>query len=151
MNKMRRGFGLITAIIIMVAVALLMSLMLTLTHASLKATTDVYLKEQAELLARSATEYTMLAISGHDNTNSCIEHVNINYPNAATPTHEANVSVYYFFSNGAPANCNTVLDNTIVTKESNMTALIDVWVSVDMNNTGITEPIVIHRRTLQKP
>ncbi len=151
MKRMRRGFGLITAIIIMVAVALLMSLMLTLTHASLKATTDVYLKEQAELLARSATEYTMLAISGHDNNNSCIEHVNINYPNAMTPTHEANVTVYYFFGNGAPANCNTVLDNTIVTKESNMTALIDVWVSVDMNNTGITEPIVIHRRTLQKP
>ncbi len=150
MNRMRRGFGLITAIIIMVAVALLMSLMLTLTHASLKATTDVYLKEQAELLARSATEYTMLAISGHDNNNSCIEHVNISYPNAATPTHEANVSVYYFF-NGAPAKCNHVLNNAIATDESNMTALIDVWVSVDMNNTGITEPIVIHRRTLQKP
>ena len=147
---MRRGFGLITAIIIMVAVATLMSLMMTLTHASLKLTTDVYLKEQAELLARSAVEYTLLAISGHDNNNSCVEHVNITYPNATTPTHEANVSVYYFFK-GAPANCNQVLANNIDTNESNMTALFDVWVSVDMNNTGISEPIVIHKRLLQKP
>ena len=147
---MRRGFGLITAIIIMVAVATLMSLMLTLTHASLKSTTDVYLKEQAELIARSAVEYTLLAISGHDNSNSCVEHVNITYPNAATPTHEANVSVYYFFK-GAPANCNQVLVNDIKTDESNMTALLDVRVSVNMDNTGISEPIVIHKRLLQKP
>jgi hypothetical protein len=147
---MRRGFGLITAIIILVAVATLMSLMVVLSSASLKHTTDIYLKEQAELLARSAVEYTLLAISGHDNNNSCIENVNISYPNSATPTHEANVTVYYFFK-GAPANCNHVLVNNIATKESNLTALIDVKVSVDMNNTGITEPIVIHRRTIQKP
>jgi len=147
---MRRGFGLITAIIVMVTVATLMSLMVTLTHASLKATTDVYLKEQAELIARSAVEYTLLAISGHDNNNSCIEHINITYPNASTPTHEANVSIYYFFK-GAPADCNQVLANNIATTESNMTVLIDVKVSVDMNNTGISEPITIHRRTLQKP
>jgi len=147
---MRRGFGLITAIIIMVAVATLMSLMVTLTHASLKATTDIYLKEQAELIARSTVEYALLAISGHDNNNSCIEHINITYPNATTPTHEANVSIYYFFK-GAPANCSQVLANNIATTESNMTALIDVKVSVDMNNTGISEPIIIHRRTLQKP
>ncbi len=147
---MRRGFGLITAIIILVAVAVLMTLMMSLSSASLKSTTDVYLKEQAELLARSAVEYTLLAISGHDNNNSCIENINITYPDSTTPTHEANVSIYYFFD-GAPAGCSHVLDGTIVTKESNMTALIDVTVRVDMNNTGITDPIVIHRRTIQKP
>jgi len=147
---MRRGFGLITAIIIMVAVATLMSLMVTLSSASLKSTTDIYLKEQAELLARSSVEYALLAISGHDNNSSCIENINIKYPNNTTPTHEANLTIYYFYS-GAPANCNHVLDDNISTKESNLTALIDVVVSVDMNNTGITEPITIHRRTLQKP
>ena len=148
----RRGFGLITAIIILVAVSVLMTLMISLTSVSLKSTTDVYLREQAELLARSGVEYALLAISGHDNDNSCIENINITYPNSATPTHDINMSIHYFFK-GAPVNCNNsnILANNISTDESNMTAIIDVFVSVDMNNTGITEPIVIHKRTIQKP
>jgi hypothetical protein len=124
--------------------------MISLTSVSLKSTTDVYLREQAELLARSGVEYALLAISGHDNANSCIENINITYPNSVTPTHDINMSIHYFF-NGAPADCNNVISANIDTNESNMTAIIDVFVSVDMNNTGITEPIIIHKRTIQKP
>jgi hypothetical protein len=129
--------------------------MISLTSVSLKSTTDVYLREQAELLARSGVEYALLAISGHDNANSCIENINITYPNSATPTHEVNMSIHYFYSATSPhpiaANCSNILASNIATPQSDLTVIIDATVTVDMNNTGITEPIVIHKRTIQKP
>ena len=149
---MRKGFGLITAIIILVVVSTLMSLMISLSSTSVKQTTDIFFKEQAELLARSAAEYGLLAISGHENNVSCIEHVNINYPSNASPTHEMNLTMYYIYA-GAPADCNQTLPGAsdINTSESNITVMMDVRVAVRQDTTGVTEPIVIHRRTLQKP
>lgn len=146
---MRRGFGLITAIVIMITVATLMTLMLGLSSTSVKTTLDIYLKEQAELLSRSATEYALLAISGHDNSVDCIENINIAYPET-NPTHEANVTIWYI-GNGIPATCLNILANNIDTNESNLTVIIDTIVSVNQANTGITEPIRVHRRTIQKP
>lgn len=146
---MRRGFGLITAIVIMITVATLMTLMIGLSSTSVKVTMDVYLKEQAELLARSATEYALLAISGHENNTSCIRNINIGYPGTA-PTHEANITIMYI--GDGIVNCpNHILANDINTSESNITVIIDTVVSVNQLNTGVTEPIRVHRRTIQKP
>jgi len=146
---MRKGFSLITAIIIMMAVSVLMTMMISLSSVTVKSTMDIYFKEQAQLLARSAVEYAVLATSGHDNHQSCIEHVNVFYPSADNPTHEMNVTLWYL-GNGI-VNCNTVLDNNISTDDSNLTAIVDVVVNVlENNNTGITEPIRIHKRTIQK-
>ena len=143
---MRKGFGLITAIIIMVTVSVLMTLMISLSASSVKQTSDLYLKEQAELLARSAVEYGLLAISGHDNSVDCIENVNITYLN----TYEANLTMYYIYE-GAAVSCANVLESNITTRESNLTTMIDVRVAVIQSVAGNTEPIVIHRRTIQKP
>jgi len=147
---MRRGFGLITAIVIMITVATLMTLMIGLSSTSVKVTLDLYLKEQAELLSRSATEYALLAISGHENNVSCIENINIAYPQT-NPTHEANVTIWYLGSGLPLASCNNVLSNNIDTNESNLTVIIDTVVSVNQANSGVTEPIRVHRRTIQKP
>jgi hypothetical protein len=132
----------------MMTVSLLMTMMVSLSTMTVKSTTDLYLKEQAELLARSATEYAILAVSGHDNHLSCIEQINISYPSQTNPTHEMNVTLWYMGS--GLTNCNHVLDNNISTDDSNLTAIVDVVVTIDQNNTGITEPIRLYRRTIQK-
>jgi len=138
---MRRGFGIITAIIIMMTVATLMSLMIGLSTSTVKQTSDIYLKQQAELLLRSSTEFALLAISGHNNNNDCVESINITY-NSFT----SNVNIWYI-GNGIPTTCGHILDNSIQTDDSNYTAIIDVVVS----NNSSTEPIRLHRRTIQKP
>ena len=150
---MRRGFSLITAIIILVTVSTLMTLMIGLSSSSVKTTLDVYLKEQAQLLARSATEYTLLAISGHNNVNDgCIENINIGYPQGnANRTHDINISIWYMGRGISTVNCANVIANNLSTDESNITVIIDTVVSVNQVNTGITEPIRVHRRTIQKP
>ncbi len=148
---MRRGFGLITAIVILITVATLMTLMISLSSSAVKSTTDLYLKEQAEILARSATEYALLAISGHDNSVNCVENINITYPTSPpNNTHDINVTIQYI-GNAIPLTCNNILVNNIDTNDSNLTVIIDTVVSVNQANTRIIQPIRFHRRTIQKP
>ncbi len=151
---MRKGFSLITAIVFMILVATLGALALSLSNLSTKQTSDLYLREQAELLAQSATEYALLAISGHDFTANCLNTINSTYTDGTTTLFDINISLYYL-GNGLPANCmkpsgsiNAVSSN-IDTNDSNRTVIIDTIVS--SNLTISTEPIRIHRRTIQKP
>jgi len=139
---MRRGFGIITAIIIMMTIATLMTFMIGLSSSTVKQTGDIYLKQQAELMLRSATEYALLAISGHNNNINCVKNITINSSNLT-----AKVNIWYL-GNGI-SGCTQVLDNGVVTTDSNMTAIIDVV--VESNPALSTEPIRLHRRTIQKP
>ena len=142
---MRHGFTLLLAIVIMVLIGTLMSLMLSFTTTTSKQTEDICLKEQAELIARSATEYALLKISGNNWSNGeCINNINdLNgYKNF-----DVNITIYYFGKN-LPSSCN-ILDNNLYTKESNGTALIDVIVSTTDPITS--EKINFHKRTIQKP
>lgn len=141
---MRHGFTLLLAIVIMVLIGTLMSLMLSFTTTTLKQTEDIYLKEQAELIARSATEYALLKISGNNWSNGeCINNINdLNrYKNF-----DVNITIYYFGKN-LPSSCN-ILANNLYTKESNGTALIDVIVSTTDPITS--EKINFHKRTDRK-
>ena len=148
----RKGFSLVIAIIILVVVSSLAALMLSLSSSSSKQTADIYLKEQADLLMQSATEYSMLAILGHDNQNSCVENINITYPNSSNPIFDINVSLWYIIDSTMPAgfDCNHVISNNLSTHNSNMTVLIDTTVTT-APNINISEPIKLHRRTVQKP
>ncbi len=144
---MRRGFTLLSAIFLMVLVATLMVLAFSLSSQTAKQTGDIYLQEQAQLLARSSTEFALLAISGHDNSADCIEQINLNYPQGA-PIFDINLTLYYI-GNGLKCNTDHILDNTIATNESNGTVLIDTLVSYTDPTTG--EPVRFTRRTIQKP
>ena len=59
---MRKAFSLLSAIVIMVMMAAIASLVFDTTGKMVKETTAQYKKEQAILLARSATEYVVLQI-----------------------------------------------------------------------------------------
>ncbi|WP_200763582.1 hypothetical protein [Nitrosophilus alvini] len=142
---MRKGFSLITAIILLVAIATLMALMLSFSSQTAKQTGDIYLKEEAELLAKSATEFALLAISGHDHNSSCVENINMRYP-AVNPRYDINMTLYYI-GNNMPCNSSNELADNIATADSNGTVIIDTVVT----NTDSDEPIRFHRRTIQKP
>jgi len=142
---MRKGFSLLTAILFLVLVATISVLALTLSTQSAKQTSDIFLKTQAEILAKSSTEYALLAISGHEvnATNGCLNNINVTYNNMF----DINMSIQYIGS-GLPAVCNT-LSNNIATDDSNRTVIIDTVVSTKVNVAQ--EAIRIHRRTIQKP
>jgi len=141
---MKKGFSLLTAIIFLVLIATISAISISLSTQSVKQTSDIYLKAQAQLLLRSGTEFAMLALSGHNyNTSPCLNDINMTYNNMF----DINVSISYI-GKGLPSNCQT-LDNNISTPDSNRTVIIDTFVSTQSGIT--TEPIRLHRRTIQKP
>ncbi len=140
---MRKGFSLLTAIIFLVLIATISAISISLSTQTVKQTTDIYLKNQAELLLRSGTEFALLAMSGHNYNSSCLNDINMTYSNQF----DINVSIMYI-GKGLPSGCQT-LDNNISTADSNRTVIIDTFVSTKADIT--TEPIRLHRRTIQKP
>lgn len=139
---MRKGFSLITALIFLVLIATISALSIALSTQSVKQTSDIYLKSQAELLLRSGTEYALLAISGAPN--GCLRDVNMTYNNQF----DINASIMYIGNGLSGTNC-TQLGSDIDTNDSNRTVIIDTIVSTKDGVT--TEPIRLHRRTIQKP
>ena len=146
----RGGFAMIMAIILIVVLSTIMAIMLELTQKTTKETTNLYLKEQAVLLAKSATELALLEISGHKRGQrgkiNCLHQVNAVYPNDTSPIFEINTTIRYI-----GLNCQRGLSNyikTIDTPESNGSVLIDTTVT-STNNTSI-QTIRYFRRTLQK-
>ena len=139
-SSKRNGFAMIMAIIVIVVLTTIMALTLNLTSQTTKQTTDLYLREQAILLAKSAAELTLLKISGWDrgaggNTN-CLGNVTAVYPTAAAPIFNINVDIRYIGLNCANG-FNYI--NTISTPESNGTVMMDITVTSDPSIA--TEPI----------
>lgn len=146
-SSARSGFAMIMAIIVIVVLTTIMALTLNLTSQTTKQTTDLYLREQAVLLAKSGAELALLKVSGWNRaTSGCLTSVNAVYPTSgASKIFDINVSMRYI-----GLNCGGAADYipTIVTPESNGTVLMDVTVTSDPSVT--TEPIRYFRRTIQK-
>lgn len=142
----------IMAIFFMILIATLLSYMLSSTTETAKRTTNVYVNEQAQLLAKSAAEYAILRVSGFDRSGgNCMNGFNAVYPDTTSPIFNITVTVQYVgFGPLATAggDCDIYIP-TIQTPESNGTMLIDVYVS-DNASLNLSEPIRYHRRTLQK-
>ncbi|WP_201333515.1 hypothetical protein [Nitratiruptor sp. YY09-18] len=141
---MRRAISMLTAIIFIMLVGVILALTISSLTSATKNTTDTYFIEQEEALAKSATEYAILAAQGHNFATSCLNNINISFQN----TYDINITIYYI-GNGLPANCN-IFANNIVTNESNGTAIIDTRVSLKPNIIQDSTPISYFRRTIQK-
>lgn len=149
---MRKGFSLLTAIVFIVLIATLSALALSFSTFSVKQTSDIYLREQAELLLQSGTEYALLALSGHEinATTGCLNTINAQFPNTTNPIFDINISIHYLGIT-LPNTCQRFSTNDIATVDSNLTVIIDTIVETTADNNISTEPIRLHRRTIQKP
>ena len=149
LQQTRSGFAMITAIFFMVIIATLLSFMLSTTAETANRTTNSYLNEQAQLLAKSAVEYAILAVSGRDRSGAsgCLEVINTQYSPDGSAMFDINLTIRYIGFDSL-AGC-TAYVGEIQTAESNGTMMIDVYVS-DNAGMNLNEPISYHRRTLQK-
>lgn len=158
-QQKRNGFAMIMAIFFMIVIATLLTYMLSTTTETAKRTTNTYVNEQAQLLAKSAVEYTVLRVSGIDRSgadgvlgtadDTCLSSFNAQYPDGTNPIFDVNVSISYFGFGAGCVNNLPAAAGTILTEESNGTMMIDVYVS-DNAALNLSEPIRYHRRTLQK-
>ena len=134
-KKQRSGFAMILAIAFLLVMATIMGLMMSMTTLTTKRSGDIYFQEQAHLLAKSAVENI---IYNHSITaGSC----------PGTPltlTHSPytiTANIAYFGICGGTA---------ITTPESIGNMIIDIYVTAPASQTGSSEDITFHRRTMQK-
>ena len=146
----KNGIAMLIAIAFLLITAVLMAIMVNMTAQTTKRTADMYLQEQAHLLAKSATEFALLAVSARDrNLNGCVNQINIAGPSG---NFDINTTIRYIGLSALGGTCAGAGSyiNTIVTPESNGTVLIDTFVT-STAIARVTEQIRFHRRTMQKP
>jgi hypothetical protein len=147
----------ITSVFVIVIMASVGILVMNTTTKAIKETTTQYRKEQAVLLAKSYTEFAIMAVTANDRSVDCIENINVNnvIANAASGQgYQVDTRIYYIGNNNT-ANLGTcagtrVLANDVATDGSDLQIIVDVYVRYkELDNTS-ADWITYHRRTLQK-
>ena len=160
---MRKAFSMITAIFVILLMALLAAFILNISGKALKTTVFQYKKEQAVLYAKSYTELAILAATANDsNTTPCIENIDGYIDGTQTEVrsgkgYEVQTRISYI-GNGLACSGTRILTpgNTIITPDETQ-IIVDVYVryrdpsAVAAAGTATGAPwITYHRRTLQK-
>jgi type II secretory pathway pseudopilin PulG len=137
----RSGMAIIMAIAVIVIVATLLALAMSLTTLTTKSSVDLYVYEQANLLARSAGEYARLRIGTDNNATNRCTYTGENF--IENTLYNININVSYIYSTGI-SNCGMI---DLTQTDDFGAAQIDI--TVEVNNPAIaSEPIRIFKRKL---
>jgi len=154
---MRKAFGLLQALIVIILVSGILVIAMKYAMVSVKQTSDIYVKESAELFMDSAVEMSLLAISGYKRNikYGCLSEVNITSPDKRFIA-DVNITDYYLLKDSNDSNlCKNgsgYIVHDIQTQESQGMVMLDITVE-----TNTTHPknkgkhILLNRRTLQRP
>jgi hypothetical protein len=144
---LKRGFGLISALIIMLLISTLLVAVAKFAFVSAKHTSDTYLIQRGELFMQSAIENAILAIEGYERKNGCLEHINFIGPDKKF---EANVTVLRYYCYNGDCGCNNPsLVKSIKTPFSHGYVLLKVV--VENNSSLFNKKIKLEKITLQRP
>lgn len=147
---MKKGFSLIAAIFFIILISTIALTSLSIATMSAREAPNILLNQQAELLARSATEYAIMNIQQNDYNKSCpdsVKEINLNYP-SKSPIFNVKVQIYYLNS-ALDCGKKNVIGSTALTGDDKFASIIDVRVA-SVGNIG-SAPIKFSRRTLQIP
>ena len=102
---MKKGFSLILAIIFILLVASIGALSMSISSSSAKTSVNLFIHEQAKLLADGAAEYAIMKVQQNNFATTCVDEIEINYPNDRSPTFKANISITYIGDRGTIQHC----------------------------------------------
>ncbi len=153
-KRKRKAFSMITAIFVIIIMATVAMFVLNLSGKMVKETTTQYQREQAMLLAKSYTEYAVMAVTANDRKNDpCLYTIKGNI--GSTPGngngYRARVHIAYITVNGEEGTCSgaRLLTASVTTLSTPLTVMIDTYIDYkDPDDT--TNWRTYHERTLQK-
>ena len=117
---MKKGFSLILAIIFILLVASIGALSMSISSSSAKTSVNLFIHDQAKLLADGAAEYAIMKVQQNDFAATCVDEIEINYPNNTNPTFKANISITYIGDIGTIQHCT----NQIVSEKTGLESII---------------------------
>ncbi|MEO1928724.1 MAG: hypothetical protein ABGX26_08570 [Nautiliaceae bacterium] len=142
---MRKSFSLLVSIVFMVIMSVIGYLILQFSAATVSNTSRSFVSTRADLMLRSATEYAILALQGHDFSDGCLN--SINYTGGDN-FFDVNITYHYFTTDDCSSSkwsgCKC---SHISTKDTNGSVLIYVTVTSKNSNFHIRKV----RVTLQNP
>ena len=142
---MRKSFSLLVTIVFMVVMSVIGYMILQFSTSTVNHTTRSFVSTRANLMLRSATEYAILALQGHDFSGGCLN--SINYTGGDN-FFDVNITYHYFTTDDCSSSkwsgCKC---SHITTKDTNGSALI--YVTVTSRNPNFYVRKV--RVTLQNP
>lgn len=106
---MKKGFSIILAIIFIVTVASIGALSIALSTTGAKTSLNIFIKQQARLLADSAIEYAILKVQQNDFNATCIDTIIINYPSDTDPAFVATLHLTYIGDQNILSQCSSKL------------------------------------------
>jgi len=141
-NKSKNAIAMIMAIAVIVIIGTIMALSISMTALTTKRNLDMYLSEQIEILADSAREYAMYKIG---NTPCVVS----NFPiTRQDDFYNINIDILYVTAAG----CTDPTLNFTSDTDANLqraTAVIDVTISIDKNQTKTSENIRFYKRYIE--
>lgn len=117
---MKKGFSLILAIIFILLVASIGALSMSISSSSAKTSVNLFIHEQAKLLADGAVEYAIMKVQQNNFADTCVDEIEINYPNGTSPTFKANISITYIGDGETIQHCT----NQIVSEKTGLQSII---------------------------
>lgn len=132
MMDIQKGFSLLVAIFTILLVALVASYIFYASSSIAKEGGLQYQKDQAELLARSYTEYAVMAISANNRngTGTCINDINatIGTNPSVGAGYRVHVAITYIGNARYVGNCNRVAAKLSDSDIDTLSAIIDVYI-----------------------
>ena len=154
LNKQREAFSMIVAIALIIIMATLTVLITNVSGKLGKETTAIFQKEQAKLLAKSYTEYAIMAVSANDRVNNdCIDTINGTIGTPATGFGYTVETVISYIGNGDVGTCTKILSQTVQHEASQLSIVVDVYVKYKeiLHKDHANSPwYTYHKRSLQK-
>jgi Tfp pilus assembly protein PilV len=148
---LKKGFGLISALIIMLLVSALMVAVVKFAFINVTHTSDSYLQQRAQLFMQSAIENAVMAIEGYDRKKkgNCLRKINF----TDGKKFDANITIlrYYCYDGNCSCSSSDVssgLVKPVNTPQSNGYVLMDVVV---VNKNSNLKRIRLEKVTLQRP
>ncbi len=147
---MKKGFGIITALLIMVLVSFLLMLVLKAAAIGVKHTEDTYIKTQTRLFMQSSIENAIMAIEGYErnSTSGCLKHINFI---SSDSRFESNITVlrYYCYDMSKCPNCD--IAEKIQTDKSQGNVLLKTITQTTNSPRNGGKLVRLEKITLQKP
>ena len=160
--RQREGFSLLVAIFTIVLLSLVAGYIFYASASTMKEGTLQYKREQAQLLARSYTEYAVMAISANnrDGSNVCIDNINatIGTDPAKGEGYRVRVEITYIGNKRYVDKCMRVATKLDDSDVDTLSAIIDVYVEYrDIFHPSLFNRYIYlvpwqsyHKRSIQK-
>ena len=147
---MKRGFGLITALIILVLIGGILGVVVRLSNFNVKHKTDAYMGERARIFMQSVIENSLMAIEGYNRIahNNCLKKLHFVDEDSRF---EANVTVLRYYCYDVNKTCpNCSIATEIDTDKSHGNVVLKVVVESNRSNKRNSGYIKLERVTLQR-